>query len=82
MQKGKRRRSIGRRRCWTPPSLDATDCQKSEWRCFQTRPSLTDDVDLWMGIMWEDMSHENDEEGSVWAARVARQFLFENSPCV
>jgi hypothetical protein len=43
---------------------------------------LTDDVDLWMGIMWEDMSHENDEEGSVWAARVARQFLFENSPCV
>ena len=28
------------------PSLDATDCQKSEWHSFQTRPSSTDDADL------------------------------------
>jgi hypothetical protein len=42
---------------WSSPSLDATDCQKLEWRCFQTRLSSTDDAVLlntkdgrmWMG---------------------------------
>jgi len=40
-------------------SLDTTACWKLEWRCFQTRPSTTDDADL-IDVNMGGCGHKND----------------------